>query len=311
MVAEIITIGDEILIGQTIDTNSAWMAKQLNAIGVDVGQITSIRDARPNILESLDEATKRADIIIMTGGLGPTRDDITKKVLCEYFDTELVQDPEVLARIENYFKSRGREVLESNRQQADLPKACTILDNFVGTASGMWFEKEGKVFISMPGVPYEMKHLLENQVLPRLKKKFKFPHIFHHTIMTEGIGESFLAELVKHWEDSLTEEGIKIAYLPSPGVVKVRLTVFGDDLKEIQAKVLRKAKEFESLVPNYVFGQNDQSAEEAIATLLKNSGKTVVTAESCTGGYLAHLLTATAGSSQYFLGSVIAYSNAV
>lgn len=311
MVAEIITIGDEILIGQTVDTNSAWMAKQLNAIGVDIGQITSIRDARPNILESLHEATKRADIIIMTGGLGPTRDDITKQVLCEYFETELVRDAEVLTRIETFFQSRGRDVIESNRQQADLPKACTILDNFVGTASGMWFEKEGKVFISMPGVPYEMKHLMENQALPRLKKKFKFPHIFHHTIMTEGIGESFLAELVKHWEDSLTDEDIKIAYLPSPGVVKVRLTAFGVDLKEIQEKVFRKAKEFESLVPNYVFGQNDQSAEEAIATLLKNSGKTVVTAESCTGGYLAHLLTATAGSSQYFLGSIIAYSNAI
>jgi nicotinamide-nucleotide amidase len=175
----------------------------------------------------------------------------------------------------------------------------------------MWFEKEGKVFVSMPGVPYEMKHLMENQVLPRLKKKFKFPHILHHTIMTEGIGESFLAELVKHWEDSLIEEGIKIAYLPSPGVVKVRLTAFGDSLKEIQEKVFRKAEEFENIVPNYIFGLNDQSAEEAIANLLKKSGKTVVTAESCTGGYLAHMLTATAGSSQYFLGSIIAYSNAI
>lgn len=309
MIAELVTIGDEILIGQTVDTNSAWMAKQLNAIGVDVGQITSIRDARPHILQTLKEAESRADLILMTGGLGPTKDDITKHVLCEYFQTELVRDPEVLERIENFFRSRGREVLETNRQQADLPKSCTILDNFVGTASGMWFEKNGKVYVSMPGVPYEMKHLMENQVLPRIKNKFTLPFIVHHTIMTEGVGESFLAELVKDWENSLVEEDIKIAYLPSPGMVKVRLSAYGVEESILKEKISRKAKELEELIPNYIFGENDESVEESIADLLKSSGKTVVTAESCTGGYLAHLLTSVAGSSKYFLGSFITYSN--
>lgn len=311
MIAEIVTIGDEILIGQTVDTNSAWMGKQLNSIGIDVGQITSIRDERLNILNTLSEAEKRADIIIMTGGLGPTKDDITKHVLAEYFETELVRKKEVLNRIEDFFKSRGRDILETNRQQADLPASCTVLDNFVGTASGMWFEIEGKVFVSMPGVPYEMKHLMENQVLPRLKNKFELPHILHHTIMTEGIGESFLAELIKDWEESLVKENIKIAYLPSPGIVKVRLTAFGSNLDAIREKVFRKAAELEQLIPNYVFGEDDQSAEKAIASLLKEKGKTVVTAESCTGGYLAHMFTSTAGSSAYFLGSIIAYSNAI
>jgi nicotinamide-nucleotide amidase len=311
MEVEIITIGDEILIGQTIDTNSAWMAKQFNTLGVKVAQITSIKDERESILTNLKEAASRSDLIIMTGGLGPTKDDITKHVLCEYFDTKFVRDATVLGRIEEYFKSRGRQILETNRQQADLPEACTILENQMGTASGMWFEREGKIFVSMPGVPYEMKHLMEEQVLPRIKEKYELPAIFHRTVMTEGVGESFLADVIQDWEKSLEADQIKIAYLPSPGIVKVRLSAEGSDRSELQLKVDRKIKELYELVPNYIFGENDLSPEAAIAETLKEKKVTVATAESCSGGYLAHLLTSTPGSSAYFVGSVISYSNQV
>ena len=225
MQAELITIGDEILFGQTIDTNSAWMGKKLNALGIQVSQITSIKDERNAIKTALIAAEhSAANLVLITGGLGPTKDDITKHVLCEYFDTHLERNPEVLEKIQSFFKERGREMLESNNQQADLPKACTVLLNDMGTASGMWFERSNTIFVSMPGVPYEMKHLMSEQVLPKVQEIFKLPAIFHKTIMTEGIGESFLVEIIKDWETSLIPEDIKIAYLPSPGIVRVRLT---------------------------------------------------------------------------------------
>ncbi|MEQ8909208.1 MAG: competence/damage-inducible protein A [Vicingaceae bacterium] len=309
MEVELITIGDEILIGQTVDTNSAWMAKQFNALGINVSKINSIKDEREAILEELAAAFQRSQLIITTGGLGPTKDDITKQVLCDFFDTALVRNQAVLDRIEAYFQSRGREILETNRQQADLPESAEVLDNLMGTASGMWFEKKGKVVVSLPGVPYEMKHLMQEQVLPKVKAKYKLPKIHHHTVMTEGVGESFLAEMVKDWENSLPNEGIKIAYLPSPGIVKVRLTAEGKDLDDLKEKVSRKAKELNALVPQYIFGENDIRPEEAIAQMLKEQQKTVATAESCTGGYLAHLFTSIPGSSDYFQGSVISYSN--
>lgn len=311
MEVELITIGDEILIGQTVDTNSAWMAKAFNAIGVNVSKISSIKDDRKAILNQLEVAIGRADIVITTGGLGPTKDDITKTVLCEYFETSLVRNKEVLDRIENFFKARGREILETNRQQADLPKSALTLPNMVGTASGMWFEKNGKVVVSLPGVPYEMKHLMQEQVLPKLKEMFRFPAIYHYTVMTEGIGESFLAEMVKDWEASLDKENISIAYLPSPGLVKVRLSAEGTGKEKLIEKVNRKAAELKLLISDYVFGENDVRVEEDIADRLIKSNKTIATAESCTGGYLAHLLTSIPGSSAYFQGSVISYSNGI
>ena len=312
MQAELITIGDEILIGQTIDTNSAWMGRELNALGIQVSQITSIKDERNAIRSAILAAEKSAaKIILITGGLGPTKDDITKHVLCEYFETELVRNEEVLAKIQAFFKSRGREMLESNNMQADLPKACTVLLNDMGTASGMWFEKGDTIFVSMPGVPYEMKHLMSDRVLPKILERFELPAIFHKTIMTEGIGESFLVELIKDWENSLVAEEIAIAYLPSPGIVRVRLTAQGQNKATLEEKVLRKANELHQLVPQYIFGEDDISLEEALAAALKAKGKTIATAESCTGGYIAHLLTSISGSSAYYLGGFVSYDNQV
>ena len=222
-----------------------------------------------------------------------------------------MRNKEVLQRIESFFSSRARAILEVNRQQADLPEDCIVLDNMVGTASGMWFEKEGKVLVSLPGVPYEMKHLMQEKVLPRIKNSYKLPAIHHHTIMTEGVGESFLAEQIKDWEESLVQENIKIAYLPSPGVVKIRLTAEGIDSQVLEEKVRIKTNELYRLIPEYIFGVNDTKAEEAIANELIDRGLTVATAESCTGGYLAHLFTSVPGSSAYFMGSVVSYANQV
>ncbi|MFB1022092.1 MAG: competence/damage-inducible protein A [Vicingaceae bacterium] len=312
MQAELITIGDEILIGQTIDTNSAWMGKELNSLGIQVSQITSIKDERDAIKNALFAAEQSAaNLVFITGGLGPTKDDITKHVLCEYFNTVLIRDNEVLDRIQTFFKARGREMLESNNQQADVPEACTVLLNDMGTASGMWFERNGTVFVSMPGVPYEMKHLMQDRVLPKIQELFKLPAVFHKTIMTTGIGESFLVEIIKDWETSLITEDIKIAYLPSPGIVRIRLTGQGDDLAPLQEKVLRKAKELYSLVPQHIFGEDDISMEEALGNLLKEKGQTIATAESCTGGYIAHLLTNKQGSSAFYLGGFVSYDNQV
>lgn len=311
MNAEIITIGDEILIGQTIDTNSAWIAQQLNQIGVCISQSKSISDNRESIIKALNQVEDETALVLMTGGLGPTKDDITKRVLTEYFGTELKRNSDVLQKIDDYFIQRGRDVLESNRRQADLPIAATILHNPLGTASGMWFEKNGKIFVSMPGVPYEMKGLVRNEVMPRLKEKFILPSIYYRTVMTEGVGESFLADQISDWEDSLSDKNISIAYLPSPGIVKIRLGAKGDSKTEIQEKVDREIENLYQLIPNYIFGENDISPEDSIAVLLKEKMFTLTTAESCTGGYLAHLLTSVPGSSEYFLGSIISYSNEI
>ncbi len=309
MHAEIITIGDEILIGQTVDTNSAWMAKQLNAIGISIHQITSISDTREAILNALSEVNERADLVLMTGGLGPTRDDITKATLCEYFETQLVMHDDVREGIEKWFESRGIPVLDVNRRQAELPAACDVLRNRRGTAQGMWFEKEGTVFVSMPGVPYEMMGIVEEELIARLLNHFERPHIEHFTIMTSGIGESLLADTVKEWEDSLDAEDIHIAYLPSPGVVKVRLSAVGENKTAIQEKIQRKAREFEAIAGRYVFGYNDVPLHQAVGNLLKEFKRTVSTAESCTGGRIAAALTEFAGSSAFFMGGAVAYAN--
>ncbi len=311
MKAEIITIGDEILIGQTIDSNSAYMGVELNKIGVSVSRITSISDTKEEIITALIEAQNRVDLVLITGGLGPTKDDITKHTLAEFFNTELIEYPEIKEFIVDLFSRRNRPILDVNLQQAFLPKECTIIRNMAGTASGMWFERNGKVVVSMPGVPYEMIYLMENGVLDGISNFFKTPAIIHKTIMTFGIGESFLAEKIKDWENSLDQEDIHIAYLPSLANVKIRLSIQSDNRAESQEKIDRKVMELLQIVPEYIYGYDDQKLEEAVGDILREHKKTLATAESCTGGYAAHLLTSISGSSDYFLGSVVAYSNEV
>ncbi|MAX80983.1 MAG: competence/damage-inducible protein A [Crocinitomicaceae bacterium] len=311
MFAEIITIGDEILIGQIIDSNSAWIAQQLNLNGILVKQITSISDDKEHIVGALNDARQRADLIITTGGLGPTRDDITKNTLAAYFNTPLIMNEEVLEDIKELFKNRGRDLLDVNKFQAMVPEKCQAIRNKNGTAPAMWIEDEGKVFVSLPGVPYEMKAMMEEAILPKVKDYFKTPHFYHQTVLTQGIGESSLMGIISKWEDSLVEENIKLAYLPSPGIVRLRVSAIGDNETTIKEKVERKVGELKELIPEFVFGDNKETLEEVLGRLLKQVGKTVATAESCTGGYIAHLITSISGSSTYFKGSVVSYANEI
>ncbi len=313
MQVEIITIGDEILIGQIVDTNSAFMASLLNLNGISVKQISSVSDDREHILKALDEAKERADIILITGGLGPTKDDITKKTVCEYFNTTLRFDEEVYQDVVDIFAAYGKEVTPINRLQAEVPAICTAIRNFNGTAPGMWFDVNGKVFVSMPGVPYEMKAMMKNQVIPKLKERFKLPFIFHKTVLTQGIGESSLAELISDWEDSLASDNIKLAYLPSPGMVRLRLSTKGDDENKLHAAVDKKIEELKEIISEFIygfetFGEEKETLEQLVGKLLRNKKQTVSTAESCTGGYISHLITKVPGSSEYYIGSVISYS---
>jgi nicotinamide-nucleotide amidase len=310
MTAEIITIGDELLIGQVVDTNSAWLAEQLNLIGIKVKQITSVSDEESHILSSLDEASSRAELILMTGGLGPTKDDITKHTLCKYFETKLVFNNDVYKHVESFFKIRNLPMIERNRQQAELPENCTIVPNVIGTAPGMWFTKNGKHYISMPGVPFEMKEMAKNSLFPMLKAKFKLPVIIHRTILLFGIGESFLAEKIKDWENNLPSQ-IKLAYLPSPEHIRLRMSISGNDEKPMHQILAREEDKLQNIIGEYIFGYDKQGLPETIAELFKNSGKTLSTAESCTGGKIAQLLTALPGSSAYYKGSIIAYSNEI
>lgn len=309
MHAEIITIGDELLIGQVIDTNSAWMAEQLNMIGIKVVQITSISDKHDAILSALADAGNRADVILTTGGLGPTRDDITRNALCEFFSTKLVFNQEAFDNIERLFKSRNLRVTQLNREQAMIPEACTPLLNTNGTAPGMWFKKNNKVYVSMPGVPFEMKSLMSDHVLPGLKSR-NTSHIVHRTVLTQGVGESFLADKIINWENSLPGF-IKLAYLPQPGIVRLRLTASGENEEFLKKSVNEKVEELYQLIPQYIFGEGEDTLEEITGRLLREKGLYLATAESCTGGYIAHLITSIAGSSEYFKGSVVAYSNEI
>ncbi|NND78234.1 MAG: competence/damage-inducible protein A [Flavobacteriales bacterium] len=308
MKAEIITIGDEILIGQTIDTNSAWIGEELNKIGVEINRITSIQDVPEEISKATDEAFERVDLVLMTGGLGPTLDDKTKKTLTAYFKDELVMNEEVLETIENYFTSRGLPILEMNRQQAMLPSRAQIVRNHKGSASGMWFERNGGVLLAMPGVPGEMKHILQNGGLRKIQDHFVTLPVYHRTILTNGAGESFMSNMVKDWEEALEGEGISLAYLPSPGLVRIRLTARGEDAKAIKIKVDEKAAELKELLSEYVFGEDKETLEGIVGDLLKAKRMTLATAESCTGGYIAHKLTSVPGSSAYYEGSFITYS---
>lgn len=308
MRAKIVNIGDELLIGQTINTNAAWMGEQLDLIGVKVISSIAISDTKEAIMEELDRASKGVDIVLITGGLGPTKDDITKHTLCEYFDSALILNEEVLAGIEEYFKSKGKEMLQVNRDQALLPEKCEVLINTRGTASGMWFKKDGVTYVSMPGVPYEMRYLMIHEVLPRLRAK-NADEIYHYTVKTIGVGESFLAEEIKDWEEKLRNEGLKLAYLPSPGIVKLRISAFGKDLEQIKEKVHEYVDELETLIPHYIFGYNKDQLSEIVGIKLLAKEKTLGICESCTGGYLSHLLTSVSGSSAYYQGSMVTYSN--
>ena len=307
--ASIITIGDELLIGQVIDTNSAWMAQQLNIAGIKVLRRVAVGDAWEEIWKALDEESKHVDIILITGGLGPTADDITKPLLNKYFNGKLIVDEGALQNVKHIFeKVLNRPMIESNFKQAEVPDTCKVIQNKRGTAPGMWFEKEGKVFVSMPGVPFEMKGMMNDFVIPELSTHFIFPHITHRTLLTVGIGESFLAEKIKEFETGLPTQ-IKLAYLPNYGMVRLRLTSVGFDRIAVEKEIQEYFETLQQLVKDYLVTDLDEPMEKVTGKLLIARNKTVSTAESCTGGYIAHLLTTIPGSSAFYVGSVVSYSN--
>ena len=308
MIAEIITIGDEILIGQIVDTNSAWMAQKLNLAGVRVKQITSVSDDRQHILDTLYQASERVDLILITGGLGPTKDDITKKTLAEYFQTGFRTDNDALKNVERIFARYNVPVSDINKKQAEVLENCTILLNMNGTAPGMWIENNSKIYVSMPGVPFEMMYMMEELVIPKIKETFKLPNIFHHTILTAGIGESILAEKISDVEDSLPEH-IKLAYLPKLGMVRLRLSGSGSNAEKLNSEILSYAKKITDLISDFVVIESDTALEKVILDMMESKGLTLSTAESCTGGYISHLITQQPGSSKVFLGGAVSYSN--
>lgn len=308
MLAEIITIGDEILIGQIVDTNSAWIAAELNNIGIRIKQISSVSDDRQHILTALEEASRRADIILITGGLGPTKDDITKKTIAQYFKVKLIENKEALNNVTNIFARYNRPLLEVNKQQALVPENCEVILNKNGTAPGMWFNVEGKIYISMPGVPHEMMYMMEDGVIPKLKSTLKLPVIIHKTILTIGEGESFLADRIADIEDTLPSN-IKLAYLPKLGQVRLRLSGYGEDKAVLEKKVNEFADKIVSRIGNVVAAEEDIPIEKVILNFMGEKGLTLSVAESCTGGYISHLLTQHAGSSKVFIGGAVSYSN--
>jgi len=308
MLAELITIGDEILIGQIVDTNSAWMAQKLNLAGIKVKQITSVSDDRQHILDSLKEASQRADIILITGGLGPTKDDITKKTLANYFNVGLRTDEAALDNVKRIFAKYNSPMLESNLKQAEVLENCTTLLNLNGTAPGMWIESGGKLYVSMPGVPFEMKYMMEELVIPKIKESFNLPFIVHHTILTAGIGESMLADKISFVEDALPTH-IGLAYLPKLGMVRLRLSGSGLNTESLEKEIAIYASQIVQIINEFVIIEADIPLEKAILNLMESKSLTLSTAESCTGGYISHLLTQHSGSSKVFLGGAVSYSN--
>lgn len=308
--AEIITIGDEILFGQIVDTNTQWIGSELTDIGIRTVRKTSVGDIKTDILSAFSEASTRADVVIVTGGLGPTKDDITKTTFCEYFGSELKINQEALAFITDFFAKRGRAMTDLNTQQAALPDNATYIPNLWGTAPAMLFEKDEVIYVSLPGVPYEMKNLMEFEILPRLKAKFKLNVILHRSVKTIGIGESFLAEKIAEWEDALPDH-IKLAYLPSFGQVKLRLTGTGQSKDLLSAELQSQIDLLITYIREYVYGFDNDELESVIGALLLKNNATVGAAESCTGGLLSHRLTSFPGSSAYFEGTVVSYSNSV
>lgn len=311
MNVSIITIGDEILIGQIVDTNSAWIAKRLNEVGLELSKIYSISDTENAILRTLSRAKEFSDIVIITGGLGPTNDDITKHTLAKYFDDKLVRNEKVLRHVQELFKKFGVEKINKlNEQQADLPSKCRVLFNKLGTASGMWFEKDKKHFISMPGVPHEMKFLMNTYVLPELQSRFSQAVIVHKTILTQGVPESILADMIYTWEKELPSS-IKLAYLPSESRVRLRLSTRGTDEEALNFAVDEQIEKLQGIIPKLIFGEENDTLEQRIGQELLRLKANVASAESCTGGYVAHLITQVTGSSAYYKGSVLAYDNSV
>ena len=309
MKAELISIGDEILIGQVINTNSVFLAKELNNIGLEIVQITTISDQKKAIIQSLNQARKRADIIILTGGLGPTKDDITKLTLCDYFNDHLIKNPEILAHIESIFeKNLTTPINDLNRAQANLPSKALLLHNHFGTAAGLWFSDKKNIFISLPGIPYEMKEILKKEVIPRIKKQFVLPSIYHKTILTYGLGESAIAERIKNWENNLPDK-IKLAYLPSLGRVRLRLSIVGDNPENIRELVDSEIKSVIPLIEDIYYGtEEDKPIEVLIANKLKKKKQSLSCAESCTGGAIATRFTANEGASNFFVGTAVTYS---
>jgi len=310
MLAEIISIGDELLIGQVINTNASWISEQLNFAGIKVIQISTIPDDGAIIKRSIGEAQKRADIILMTGGLGPTKDDITKHTLCEYFDCEMVFDEAVFKHIKQLFKDNGFKMNDLNKTQADVPTACTAIPNFHGTAPGMWFDQNNKIIISMPGVPFEMKAMMADYIIPEFQKKFNLQNIIHKTVLTQGVPESLLAKKIEVWENNLPVD-IKLAYLPQPGIVRLRLSSSGENEPLLRRNIEEQIEKLKIILPTEIFGYGTETLEEVVGNLLKLNHLTISTAESCTGGYVAHLITSIPGSSAHFKGSVVAYDNEI
>lgn len=305
--ASIITIGDELLIGQVIDTNSAWIARQLNKIGIAVRNRVAIGDDAEEIKNTLDFESKKSDVVLITGGLGPTNDDITKKVMCDYFSAKMIVDTAALENVKYLFKQvYHKPVSEVNLKQAEVPDVCEVIQNKRGSAPGMIFHKEETIFISMPGVPYEMMGIME-EVIPYLQKQFEFPVIVHKTILTAGIGESALAEIIKDFEDKLPKE-IRLAYLPNYGMVRLRLTTTGFDKIKTETAIKNQFTELKKLVKDYMVVDEDESMQQVLGKILMQNKKTISTAESCTGGAIASLITSVAGSSAYFEGSIVSYS---
>lgn len=308
---EIITIGDEILIGQIVDTNSAWMALELNKAGFEIVQISSVHDVKEHIVEALDLALVRADVVLFTGGIGPTNDDITKQTLCSYFNTQLIFDESVLKNIEQLFSNRPHLTInELTQAQALVPENCSVIQNVVGTAPVTWFDKDNKVIVSMPGVPYEMKNIMSTEIIPRLQKQYKTPTLLHKTVQVYGFGESALAIKIADWENELPAN-IKLAYLPNSGIVKLRLSGISDNMLELEFSMNQQISKLHQILECAIVAFEDIPMEELIAKLLISKNQTVATAESCTGGYIAHLFTSIPGSSEFFKGSVVAYSNEV
>lgn len=305
---EIITIGDEILYGQLLDTNTQWLSEALDAAGFKVIRKTSIGDGIRETLHILAEAEQRADIILITGGLGPTQDDHTKPAMAQYFNSPITTNAQALEELKLFFSRRGVALSPTNAKQADLPEKCQMISNSLGTAPGMWFEKEGKVFVSMPGVPFEMKEMMTSHVLPKLKEKYPTDVLYHKEIKTAGIGESWLSDKIRDWENSLPNN-ISLAYLPSLSTVKLRLTAKGDDIATLRNEVEQEIARILPIIQPFVYGYDQDTLEQVVGRLLIEQKKTLALAESCTGGHISHLITSVPGSSAYFQGSLIPYHN--
>jgi nicotinamide-nucleotide amidase len=314
MHAELISIGDEILIGQIVNTNSVWIAQQLNQAGIKVAHMCTVSDEKGAITEALKEAEKRANVVIITGGLGPTRDDITKKVISDYFGKKLVINEEVLKDVEERFAKRGRKMNELNKDQALIPEDCRIIRNSKGTAPGMWLTKNKVHFFCLPGVPYEMKPMISEQIIPELVRSNRLPFIVHKTILTLGLGESDLAMLIEKWEDELRNKGYGLAYLPQPGQVRLRISATGENKAEVEQGVDNEVEKLKQIIGKYIYGYEKYGEEspgviKVLCDLLKEKKKTISLAESCTGGYLSSQITAMAGASSHFKGAIVPYTN--